>query len=150
MKLVDLHTHSTASDGSYTPGELVRYAKEKGLSAIALTDHDTAEGLPEAIRAGEEAGLEVVPGAELTTVVDGCDVHIVGLCLDPSQPDLARALADSARAARGGLEATEAMAARRGRAKYLREKSVGYRDAGAASFCLLMDTMRRWAEEGAL
>ena len=60
---------------------------------------------------------------------------------------LAQALADSARAARGGLEATEAMAARRGRAKYLREKSVGHRDAGAASFCLLMDTMRRWAEE---
>ena len=54
MHPIDLHTHSTKSDGTYTPQELVRYAQEKGLSAIALTDHDTVDGIAEAISAAEE------------------------------------------------------------------------------------------------
>ena len=66
MKIVDLHTHTTASDGSYTPTELVKYAKQKGLSAIAITDHDTVAGVEEASMEGEELGIRVIPGAELS------------------------------------------------------------------------------------
>ncbi len=63
MKIVDLHAHTTASDGSYTPTELVRYAKQKGLSAIAITDHDTVAGVEEAFMEGEEAGDSGNPGS---------------------------------------------------------------------------------------
>lgn len=100
MKTVDLHTHSTASDGTLSPRELIRYAKEKGLSAVALTDHDTADGLEEAAAAGRETGVEVIPGIEITTIVDGCDVHLIGLYLDLYQPDMARLLAEMARCRR--------------------------------------------------
>lgn len=90
MSPIDLHTHSNKSDGTYTPQELVRYAQEKGLSAIALTDHDTVDGIAEAISAAEElranAGMgpvpEVIPGVELSTDHNGKDVHIVGLFPD--------------------------------------------------------------------
>ena len=61
MKLVDLHVHSTCSDGTLTPSELVSLAKKTGLSAFALTDHDTVKGLPEAMEAGKEEGIEVLP-----------------------------------------------------------------------------------------
>lgn len=79
MKIVDLHAHTTASDGSMAPAELIRYAKEKGLSAIAVTDHDTIGGLDEAIAEGEKLGIQVIPGVELSTRLDGCDVHLVSL-----------------------------------------------------------------------
>ena len=83
MKTVDLHTHSTASDGTFSPAELVDHAHEKGLSAIALTDHDTVDGLDEAIRQGEKyPDLEVIPGIEYSTVRNGKDVHVVGLYID--------------------------------------------------------------------
>ena len=79
MRTVDLHAHTTASDGSMTPAELIRYAKEKGLSAIAVTDHDAVAGLDEAMAEGERMGIRVIPGVELSTRVDGCDVHLVSL-----------------------------------------------------------------------
>ncbi|WP_026669233.1 PHP domain-containing protein [Butyrivibrio sp. AE3006] len=84
MKKVDLHTHSTASDGTFSPSELVDLAVQKGLSAIALTDHDTVDGLEEAIRHSEEnyPDFELVPGIEYSTVRNGKDVHIVGLYID--------------------------------------------------------------------
>ena len=84
MKTVDLHTHSTASDGTFSPSGLVDLAVKKGLSAIALTDHDTVDGLEEAIRHSEEnyPDFEVVPGIEYSTVRNGKDVHIVGLYID--------------------------------------------------------------------
>ena len=83
MKKVDLHTHSTASDGTYSPSELIDYAYQKGLSAIALTDHDTVAGLSEAIVRGEQyPELEVIPGIEYATVRNGKDIHIVGLYID--------------------------------------------------------------------
>ena len=63
MKIVDLHAHTTASDGSYTPTELVRYAKKKGLSAIAITDHDTIAGVEEASMRRQEAGDSGNPGS---------------------------------------------------------------------------------------
>ena len=62
--LVDLHTHSTASDGQYTPTELVELAKQHGLEAISITDHDTVDGLAEALQAGRRMGLKVIPGIE--------------------------------------------------------------------------------------
>ena len=90
MRIVDLHVHSTKSDGSFAPTQLVDYAIEKGLSAFALTDHDTTEGLDEAIAYAEklaeqtnhEKELEVIPGIELSTEYNGKDVHIVGLYID--------------------------------------------------------------------
>ena len=83
MKTADLHTHSTASDGTYSPSELIDYASQKGLSAIALTDHDTVAGIDEAITRGENyPDLEVIPGIEYSTVRYGKDVHIVGLYID--------------------------------------------------------------------
>lgn len=82
MKIIDLHTHTTASDGSFTPTELIRYAKVKNLSAIAITDHDTTAGVDEAMAEGARLKIRVIPGAELSTRVDGCDVHMTALFLD--------------------------------------------------------------------
>lgn len=78
----DLHAHTIASDGSFTPTELIRYAKEKGLGAIAVTDHDTVDGLEEAIACGNAIGQKVIPGIEMTTKLEGCEIHIVGLFVD--------------------------------------------------------------------
>lgn len=64
MKNIDLHVHSTESDGTMTPEELVAYAKKRGLAAMALTDHNTAAGLSRALETGRKNGLEVVPGIE--------------------------------------------------------------------------------------
>lgn len=79
---IDLHVHSTASDGTFTPTELVHYALQKNLSAFALTDHDTTDGIAEALSAAKGTSLEVIPGIELSTTWQGKDVHIVGLDLD--------------------------------------------------------------------
>ncbi|MBS6194987.1 MAG: PHP domain-containing protein [Clostridiales bacterium] len=78
-KYIDLHTHSTASDGTLTPTELVQYALKKGLSAIALTDHDTTEGIPEAQKAAQGTSLSLIPGVELSTAWQSRDIHILGL-----------------------------------------------------------------------
>ena len=87
MKTVDLHVHTTASDGTCTPEEVVRLAAEAGLSAIAVTDHDTAAGYAEAARAGRELGVEVAPGIEISTRFTGA-VHILGYYIDPQSPEL--------------------------------------------------------------
>jgi predicted metal-dependent phosphoesterase TrpH len=87
---IDLHTHSTASDGTLTPTELVRLAKETGLDAIALTDHDTLGGLDEAMEAGRTYGIEVIPGCELSLVSPrGAGwMHLVALWLPPKPEEL--------------------------------------------------------------
>ncbi|MFZ5448069.1 MAG: PHP domain-containing protein [Thermodesulfobacteriota bacterium] len=82
MNYIDLHVHSTASDGSYPPAEVVRLAKKGGLVAMALTDHDTVDGLPEAVAAGETYGVEVIPGVEISAVCPGGTMHILGLFVD--------------------------------------------------------------------
>lgn len=87
MKYIDLHVHSNKSDGSFSPRELVSYALEKGLSAFALTDHDTIDGIPEVMEAAASTGLEVIPGIELSTENEGKDIHIVGLYIDIENPD---------------------------------------------------------------
>lgn len=79
MNNVDLHTHSLYSDGTFTPDEIVKYANEKGLRAIALTDHDTLSGINEAKMAGEKYGVEIIPGIEVSTEYDETEIHIVGL-----------------------------------------------------------------------
>ncbi|MDO5389201.1 MAG: PHP domain-containing protein [Clostridia bacterium] len=79
MNNVDLHTHSLYSDGTFTPDEIVKYANEKGLRAIALTDHDTLSGINEAKTAGEKYGVEIIPGIEVSTEYDETEIHIVGL-----------------------------------------------------------------------
>lgn len=89
---VDLHVHSTASDGTYTPAQLVTYALSKGLSAIALTDHDSIAGLSEAEQSASGTSLEVIRGIEFSTVYEGSDVHIVGLDIDHGNPDFRSSL----------------------------------------------------------
>lgn len=79
---IDLHTHSTASDGTLSPTELMRAAKDAGLSAIALTDHDTFEGLPEARAEAQRLGLELVPGCELSLDYAGLPTHMLALFVD--------------------------------------------------------------------
>ena len=87
MPSVDLHIHTTASDGTVSPADVVAEAKAAGLSAIAITDHDTVTGIPEALAAGAECGIEVIPGIELSTRYEG-PVHILGYCIDCDNPDL--------------------------------------------------------------
>lgn len=79
---VDLHSHTYKSDGSLSPSELVKLAKEIGLSAVAITDHDTVDGLDEALSCGNEIGIKVIPGVELSTEYEGKDIHLVGLFID--------------------------------------------------------------------
>lgn len=94
MNYIDLHVHSTASDGSYTPSELVHYAIKKGLTAFALTDHDTTSGIDEAVREAELINsttasddmspdiIKVIPGIELSAEYKDRDIHILGLNID--------------------------------------------------------------------
>ena len=91
-KLVDLHIHTTASDGTLTPRQAVQLARSLGLAAIAITDHDTTAGLAEAMDAGAELGVEVVPGLELSTEFRGGGVHILGYFIDPDASALRGAL----------------------------------------------------------
>lgn len=79
---VDLHSHSTASDGSKSPAELVAAARDAGLAAIALTDHDTTAGVGEAVDAGARFGIRVVAGVELSATVDEREFHVLGLHID--------------------------------------------------------------------
>lgn len=87
--LCDLHTHTTASDGQYAPGELVRLAKERGLQALAVTDHDTIAGVAEAQRAGTELGMTVICGVELSAK-EHPNCHILGYGFQDGDTELAR------------------------------------------------------------
>lgn len=85
--MIDLHTHSTESDGTLTPQELMQLAADTGLSAIALTDHDTIGGLAKAKPIAESLGIELVPGIELSTDYNGTEVHMLGFYIDDTNPD---------------------------------------------------------------
>ncbi len=95
--MIDLHAHSTASDGSLTPTELVWLAKEIGLEAVALTDHDTSAGIPEFLQAGMDAGIETVPGMETALNIDGREAHLVSLYADIAHPALKQLISDMTR-----------------------------------------------------
>src|SRR5512137_2886275 len=86
MEYVDLHLHTTASDGVRSPSNLVNYAKEKGLQAIAITDHDTIEGLEEALSEGDRIGFEVIPGIEISAEFSPGSMHLLGYFLDIHHP----------------------------------------------------------------
>ncbi|MFZ5624057.1 MAG: PHP domain-containing protein, partial [Gemmatimonadota bacterium] len=92
---VDLHTHSTASDGADTPAGLVARAAAKQIAAIALTDHDTVAGVPEAIAAGERVGVRVIAGCEFSVAVSWGEMHLLGYFLPADSPRLADFLARS-------------------------------------------------------
>lgn len=80
--MIDLHTHSTESDGTLSPQELMQLAADTGLSAIALTDHDTVNGLKKARPIARKLGIELIPGIELSTDYNGTEVHILGFYID--------------------------------------------------------------------
>ena len=88
---IDLHAHTTFSDGDLTPEALVRRAVERGLGALSITDHDSVEAFaPARATAGDD--LELVPGIEISTSQNGLDLHILGYYLDPESPELAQRL----------------------------------------------------------
>ena len=90
--MIDLHLHTTASDGLLPPRVLVQRAAAAGLTTIAVTDHDTMGGFREAAEAGAEHGVRVIPGIEITAVENQRDVHVLGYFLDPESPVLTRFL----------------------------------------------------------
>lgn len=92
MSFIDLHTHSNASDGALSPSELVLMALKSGLSAIAIADHDTLEGQPEALAAGEELGIRVIPAIELSVDNEDGSLHLLAYGIDHDNSDLEQAL----------------------------------------------------------
>ena len=92
MLAIDLHTHSNRSDGTFTPNEVVRTAADRGIDAVALVDHDTTEGLDEALAAGAELGVEVVPGVEFSAEYERTSVHVLCYWPDVASPEFQREL----------------------------------------------------------
>lgn len=91
---VDLHVHTTASDGTYTPSEVVTAALELGLTAVAITDHDSVAGIDEALRASSGTALHLIPGVELSVLgPDGSDAHLLGFYVDHTAQSFVRQLA---------------------------------------------------------
>lgn len=88
MPVIDLHCHTTASDGMVSPADLVRHAAERGVDVIAITDHDTVAGVAEGLRAAAESSVRVIPGIELSTRHDSRDVHILGYFIDHTNGEL--------------------------------------------------------------
>jgi 3',5'-nucleoside bisphosphate phosphatase len=94
--VIDLHLHTTASDGTLTPSELVSSARAAGLSVISITDHDTTAGSDAALAPARAAGLQLVPGIEISAVAEGRDVHVLGYFIDTASASL-RAFLDRQR-----------------------------------------------------
>jgi len=94
LRVYDLHTHSTASDGTLTPSELIALAAAKGVDVLALTDHDTLDGLAAARTAADAAGLILSPGVEISVTWGGRTIHIIGLGIDPRNQALRDGLAE--------------------------------------------------------
>lgn len=128
---IDLHLHSTASDGIHRPKELLRMAKHLRLAAVSITDHDTVAGVDEAIREGSELGIEVVPGIEIGSYFQERSIHILGYFINP-QSD---ALAEFIRAKRSARHARAAEMVRR---------------LGAGGLPITMDEVLKVAQGGTL
>ena len=88
MPGIDLHTHTSFSDGTFTPAEVVGLGAERGLAGVAITDHDTTGGLLEAATAADGSGVEVVPGVELSAEYDGTSLHVLAYWVDPGNEEL--------------------------------------------------------------
>ena len=95
--MIDLHTHTTASDGRCTPAELVAHAVAAGVTVLSVTDHDTVAGCGPAAVACAAAAIEFVPGIEITAIADGTDVHVLGYFVDARSPTLATFLSEQRR-----------------------------------------------------
>jgi predicted metal-dependent phosphoesterase TrpH len=93
MSRLDLHLHTTHSDGSLTPAEVLRLAHKAQVNALAITDHDIVSGIPEAMGVGAELGIEVIPGVEISSRLGDSELHILGYCLHWEDPELNRRLA---------------------------------------------------------
>jgi len=93
MPRIDLHLHTTYSDGSLPPTEVLTLAQKVGVSALAITDHDIVDGIPESIEAGARLGIEVIPGVEISSRYDDRELHILGYFLDWRDPVLSTRLA---------------------------------------------------------
>ncbi|MFZ7102586.1 MAG: PHP domain-containing protein [Peptococcaceae bacterium] len=91
-KFADLHLHTTASDGEYSPQFVVKAAKAQGFAAIAITDHDTVSGLQDALDEGRRKEIEVLPGVEISTVFEQKEIHILGYLFDPCDLNLMQRL----------------------------------------------------------
>ncbi|MBN1480594.1 PHP domain-containing protein [candidate division KSB1 bacterium] len=85
---IDLHIHSTYSDGLQTPAQIIEAARERRLVAISITDHDTVDATPSAFQMGQDAGIEVVPGIEVGVAYKECEVHLLGYFIDPNNKSL--------------------------------------------------------------
>lgn len=92
MQRIDLHTHSNRSDGTFTPSELVRLAADRELDVVALTDHDTTDGLEEAAATGREVGVQVVPGVEFSAEYLNTSIHVLCYWPDVDDPSLVEEL----------------------------------------------------------
>ncbi|MBC7235484.1 MAG: PHP domain-containing protein [Chloroflexi bacterium] len=90
---IDLHVHTSISDGTLTPSEVVRLALRHGIKVLAITDHDTVEGVPEALQAAAGSALRVIPGVEISTHLADAELHILGYLIDHTHPVLADTLA---------------------------------------------------------
>ena len=88
MKYADLHVHTIESDGTYTPAQLVKEAIKRGLSAVAIADHDTVGSVAQALKEAQETELEIIPGIELTSQQDNQEIHMLGYFLDYKQQEL--------------------------------------------------------------
>ncbi|NOU09073.1 MAG: PHP domain-containing protein [Nitrospira sp.] len=88
MSRLDLHLHTTHSDGSCTPTEVVNMAHLAGVTALAITDHDIMSGVTEAITAGQQCGIEIIPGVEISSFTGNSELHVLGYFLDQQDPDL--------------------------------------------------------------
>lgn len=93
-KYVDLHIHTIFSDGSSTVKEVFEAASAKGLKAISITDHDCTDAYPLSFELGSELGIEVIPGVELSSEIEGTDIHVLGYYIDPNNPTLAKKLSE--------------------------------------------------------
>lgn len=89
---IDLHTHTTASDGQDTPAELVNFAVQQGVSVLGVTDHDTIDAISELKTHADKAGITLIPGVELSTTVDRAEVHVLGYFVDIHDPGFIEAL----------------------------------------------------------
>jgi predicted metal-dependent phosphoesterase TrpH len=92
LKKVDLHTHTIYSDGELPPKELLELAKKKGIYAIGITDHDNVDGIEEAVEYGKEIEIEVIPGLEMSTDIEGQEVHLLGYFIDHRNIELKKYL----------------------------------------------------------
>lgn len=106
---IDLHTHSSVSDGTQTPAELIQAARGAGLGTVALTDHDSTAGWAEATAAAAEAGIDLIPGTELSTRLGWKSVHLLGYLFDPDNGALA---AETARIRRARVTRAETIVER--------------------------------------